>query len=191
MSSSNDELKRLNPRAAPLEIVSGPISTDNDLHYGDSSLWSSLTTESNKKRIVLAMIVTTIFISLILFVRNFEEKHEPHYSPVDPNHLNDFGFDKADILQRPFSAEDPRRYGFLDAERSEDSKPGSIMSIVREEYTALPTNSWCENLLLGPGTTENNHVYQLPYLVDAAGPVPGLRTHPVRTKASFRDVMVS
>jgi hypothetical protein len=190
MTSNNDELKRLNPRASPLEISSSP-TIDSDLDYnGESSRMSRFFTESNKKRMTFMLIIITFLVSVIFIVQYFEIKQEPHYSPVDPNHLNDFGFDKADILQRPFSTEDPRKFGFLDGERSEDSKPGHILSIVRDEYNALPTNSWCENFLIGSGTTENNHVYQLPYLVDAAGPVPGLRTHPVRTKSSNRDVMV-
>lgn len=41
-----------------------------------------------------------------------------------------------------------------------------------------PTNAWYENLILfdpNQGYTSSNKVYSLPYIIDTAGPVPGLR----------------
>lgn len=66
-------------------------------------------------------------------------------------------------------------------------EPPSVPLIV-----PLPTNSWCENLFLGPSSSlENNHVFQVPYIIDLAGIIQGPRTHPTRVQANDRAVMMT
>lgn len=100
-------------------------------------------------------------------------------------------FDNVAInLFEPFSISNPKDLGFIPFDRPEFTKPGDVLSLVKSKYSALPTNAWFENLLIGPGTSLANHVYQLPYIVDAQGVVPGIRTHPSRVSGSARGVVV-
>lgn len=46
---------------------------------------------------------------------------------------------------------------------------------------AMPTNAWYENLIVGAKEEPPTNIYKayaVPYLVDAAGAIPGLRVHP-------------
>jgi hypothetical protein len=51
-------------------------------------------------------------------------------------------------------------------------------SVVRGNSQAVPTSAWYENLLVADGEPTSIHkAYVIPYLVDAVGPIPGLRVH--------------
>lgn len=90
----------------------------------------------------------------------------------------------------PFSYLDPHDAGFAYIDRPPESRPGEIFRNMRNTGQPLPTNSWCENLFLGGvhQTDQTNKVYQIPYVVDTAGPVPGVRTHPVHVQSSALSV---
>lgn len=55
----------------------------------------------------------------------------------------------------------------------------------RPNATAYPTNAWYQNMLMAadePG--DSNRAYTIPYIVDAVGPISGLRVHPNHADAS-------
>ena len=60
---------------------------------------------------------------------------------------------------------------------------------------AVPTNAWYENLIVGAKEeppTNIHKAYAVPYLVDAVGPIPGLRVHPnhLDTQATLVQLLV-
>uniref|UniRef100_A0A7S4SAK7 glucan endo-1,3-beta-D-glucosidase n=2 Tax=Ditylum brightwellii TaxID=49249 RepID=A0A7S4SAK7_9STRA len=99
----------------------------------------------------------------------------------------------------PFSLIGPDEIGFTTHHRSDDSLPGEVFGSwrhsvgqsknvkskprnenrMKEKHAAMPTNMWYENLLIGSinqkRVTENNRAYTIPYIVDFAGPIPGIR----------------
>lgn len=91
----------------------------------------------------------------------------------------------------PFSTVDPTSLGFIGIDRPFSSQPGPIFGDLLSRETPLPTNSWYENFLLGQTTTDpENKVFQVPYVLDTAGPIPGIRTHSTHVQASNRAIMV-
>ena len=92
----------------------------------------------------------------------------------------------------PFSTVDPMSLGLIAVDRPDISKPGPIFGDLLEREIPLPTNSWYENFLLGfKNTDPENKVFQVPYVLDTAGRIPGVRTHPTHVQANNRAVMVS
>lgn len=64
-------------------------------------------------------------------------------------------------------------------------------SLVRGNSQAVPTNAWYENLLVANGEPTSIHkAYVVPYLVDAIGPIPGLRVHANHLTATSTTVQV-
>ena len=64
-------------------------------------------------------------------------------------------------------------------------------SVQRGIGQALPTSAWYENLLVADGEpTSINKAYVIPYLVDAVGPIPGLRVHPIHLTATATTVQI-
>lgn len=57
--------------------------------------------------------------------------------------------------------------------------------------TPLPTNTWYQNLILGDeNTNPENKIFQIPHIIDTAGFIPGIRTHPAHLQANDRMIMV-
>jgi hypothetical protein len=70
-------------------------------------------------------------------------------------------------------------------ERPDGSKPPSALTA--STYTVYPTNSWYQNLLMvndQDGPQDIHRVYCIPYIVDAAGKIAGLRLHGVHRTVS-------
>ena len=63
----------------------------------------------------------------------------------------------------------------------ESSPEGTQLKSRQSKSGRLPTNAWYENLLLyTTGRTQpgaEQRVYSMPYIIDATGPIPGLRLH--------------
>lgn len=92
----------------------------------------------------------------------------------------------------PFSIVDPTTIGVIGIERPSISLPGKAFGNLVDKDIPLPTNTWFENFMLGPGDDENgNKVFQVPYILDTAGPIAGVRTHACHVQANDRMVMVS
>jgi hypothetical protein len=92
----------------------------------------------------------------------------------------------------PFSALDPvTDLGLFKFTRPEESSPSSRLKLSRK---ALPTNAWYQNLLLlqpNQEPSELHRVYTIPYVVDTAGPIPGLRIHAHHLDATSTTVILA
>lgn len=92
----------------------------------------------------------------------------------------------------PFSLLDPiKDLKLYSLSRPEDSSPPK--SVLRgTQQRALPTNAWYQNLLMAKGEPSMVHrAYSMPYVIDLAGPVPGIRAHPNHLDASTTVVQLS
>lgn len=91
----------------------------------------------------------------------------------------------------PFSTVDPVSLGFISMPRSYNSLPGPIFGHLLDANLPLPTNTWYENLVLGNSyTSPVNRVFQVPYILDTAGKIQGVRTYPCHVQSNSRAVMV-
>eukprot|EP00587_Corethron_hystrix_P001636 CAMPEP_0113312364 /NCGR_PEP_ID=MMETSP0010_2-20120614/9229_1 /TAXON_ID=216773 ORGANISM="Corethron hystrix, Strain 308" /NCGR_SAMPLE_ID=MMETSP0010_2 /ASSEMBLY_ACC=CAM_ASM_000155 /LENGTH=1212 /DNA_ID=CAMNT_0000168185 /DNA_START=643 /DNA_END=4278 /DNA_ORIENTATION=- /assembly_acc=CAM_ASM_000155 len=90
------------------------------------------------------------------------------------------------LTNAPLSKKYPPSLGFPSFERSYQTSPGVVFGKNRKTITEnsgilpKPTNIWYQNLLLGgagSNPTVANNAYTLPYIVDAVGPITGLRLH--------------
>ena len=92
----------------------------------------------------------------------------------------------------PFSTVSPASIGFRSIDRPQSSSPGPIFKNFINRQIPLPTNSWCENFFLGNSNTgHDNKVFQVPYILDTAGPTQGIRTHSTHVQANDRAVMMT
>jgi endoglucanase Acf2 len=73
---------------------------------------------------------------------------------------------------KPISTVDPLKLMYFKADRPKGSRPGPIFGQLHEASAPLPTNAWYQNLLLGSGRAPENQVFQVPYVIDLAGPIP-------------------
>lgn len=95
---------------------------------------------------------------------------------------------------RTFSTLDPvRDLGLVEFERPSSSRPPKVLTNKMKKQTAFPTNAWYQNLLLlrNGKPSQNHRAYAIPYVLDAAGPVPGLRVHPNHVGASTNQFQVN
>lgn len=92
----------------------------------------------------------------------------------------------------PYSTVDPSSLGFRKIYRPAESKPGPVWGAMLINSTSpLPTNAWYQNLLLGENNRDpENKVFQVPYVIDTAGAIIGLRTHGAYVQSSDKIVMV-
>lgn len=95
--------------------------------------------------------------------------------------------------RRPLSTLDPVKDLGLAAFRrpEESSPPKTLTKILSAEApsTQFPTNAWYQNLLLVEDEpTQANRAYSIPYVIDATGPIPGLRVLPNHVGAT-QDVV--
>lgn len=85
--------------------------------------------------------------------------------------------------QKPLSTLHPvQDLGLTDYHRPNTTVPSSVLDQYMERHSgrAIPTNAWYQNFLLlreGEEPSMMNRAYTIPYVVDAAGPIPGLRMH--------------
>lgn len=92
----------------------------------------------------------------------------------------------------PFSTVNPADIGIQVVQRPFSSQPGPIFNALKVKHIPLPTNGWYENFFLGlTNNGPDNSVFQVPYILDTAGYISGLRTHPAHVQANGVTVMVS
>lgn len=126
-----------------------------------------------------SLVLVSFFLSFIMWIVIYDNKY-------------DIEGEAWSSIAAPYSTVDPRDLGLVSAERTLGSKPGPIFADVLNTSTPLPTNSWCENLFLGSSNNgENNKVFQVPYIIDSGGIIPGIRTHPGHVQANDRSVMMT
>lgn len=100
---------------------------------------------------------------------------------------------------KPFSELDPvsdlQLYPFVRPKWSRPSEVfGDLQNDQIETEHPLPTNEWYQNLLLlsdGSEPSGDNRVYTLPYVVDAAGPIAGIRLFETKLLGMDRVVQVT
>jgi hypothetical protein len=99
-----------------------------------------------------------------------------------------------------FSTLDPvADLGLFDYDhRPESSSPGTVFGDLHkgQKYTGmpLPTNKWYENMVLvqnGNEPSDQQQVYTVPYVINAVGPVPGLKLHATRLLGMSTIVQVT
>ena len=112
--------------------------------------------------------------------------------------------------RKPLSEVHPVELGVPKFSRPKSSRPSEVLTHnkktnkTKEEDdvhgrgggpTHFPTNAWYQNMLLvndgGGGPTEVNRVYSTPFLVDAVGPIPGLRLLPNQVSASTSVIQIN
>lgn len=158
------EANRSSVRYTPLESLE--IGEDESLtvrvNENPASLWKRL--QLNKGKYVLT--ICGVVMSVALMIMAFTVRLNYYGAAWSAN-------------APPFSVVDPHDLGFTYIDRPEDSKPGDVFRNLRSSGAPLPTNSWCENFFLGEGNNDNpeNKVFQIPYVLDTAGPIRGIRTH--------------
>lgn len=99
----------------------------------------------------------------------------------------------------PFSYVNPTDIGFRSVDRPTSSKPGKILqNLIKKNDeneapdTPLPTNSWFQNLILGDSNVSpENKVFQIPYIVDTAGYIAGVRSHPAHLEGNDKVVLMN
>lgn len=111
-----------------------------------------------------------------------------------PNEIKDMPIQKGAWSSQaaPFSTVNPADLNISVVDRPKSSSPGPIFAGI-DSTIPLPTNGWYENLFLGPpnNTLLENNVFQVPYILDTAGYIQGVRTHAAHVQANDRTVMVS
>jgi len=98
--------------------------------------------------------------------------------------------------REPFSRLDPvHDLGLANFDRPQGSRPSSVVQHSNKKMTRpIPTNAWYQNLLmLGDDTepTEFHRAYAIPYVLDAAGPIPGLRMHTNHISSSSNVIQLT
>jgi hypothetical protein len=165
-----------------------PLFVDGE--QGDRKLPGRLQDEGKRTTTVVTASVAVIMGALLVIsVLYFPVKFQPE--PL----LSAAWSSKAE----PFSYADPTTLGILSIDRTQGSKPGKILSnlistnpLSHTPETPLPTNTWYQNLILGDqNTNSENKIFQIPHIIDTAGYIPGIRTHPAHLQANDRMVMVS
>ena len=166
------------------------ITNDSNLEEIQSSTPEKRPVVDRKFGMILVTVCTTILlvISAVLTLKK----------PVEVSQdLPIFGSAWSSKAE-PFSYVDPTTLGIQSIDRPSSSKPGKILenliSIDSESHipeTPLPTNTWYQNLILGDSNTDpENKIFQIPHIIDTAGYIRGIRTHPCHLQANDRMVMV-
>lgn len=143
----------------------------------------------------LVAIISTVFTAVIMFASVVVSYQNTVVAKVSPSPILSSAWASK---SEPFSRIDPTSIGILSIDRPAGSKPGPILtnlvglnSSTHAPDTPLPTNTWYQNLILGDSNNDpENKIFQIPYIIDAAGYIPGLRTHPCHLQANDRMVMV-
>jgi hypothetical protein len=166
-----------------LHKLRGDLSSQDDLEMGSTHL------HRHCRRIALgaAAFLGCTFLALWWWS---QETDRP-FLPFPDSHSNN----KATTASRrpPFSTLDPvKDLGLYDFARPESSTPSKPMTEGLAHVRSYPTNAWYQNLLMVRDVPQPIHrSYSIPYVVDAAGPVPGVRIHPNHIDASSLVVQLN
>jgi hypothetical protein len=124
---------------------------------------------------ILLLVIVAVVVAVVLATTKEEEDSESKSSA-------------------PFSALDPvTDLGVFKFTRPEESSPSSRLKL-SPARTAFPTNAWYQNLLLllpDQEPSQLHRVYTIPYVVDTAGPIPGLRIHAHHLDATSTTVTLA
>jgi hypothetical protein len=154
---------------------------------------SSIVNSSNNRKVLLTLTMTVFLaIGFASFAPNNKSNislpsHEPEIPLVALS--NTFSY----VSPQPFSKLDPiSDMNLLGVARDANTgPPGNIFRF--DEMTAVPTNMWYQNLLLHHEgePSELQRVYTIPYMIDLAGPIPGMQLHPNHMDATSNVIQLS
>ena len=124
-----------------------------------------------KSFLIAVAVACTTGLAMLAYQR-FHTFREPHENHINPNYR-----------QGPLSLLDPvADLGMYHFDRPLSSQPTVHRSLEAPNgNAALPTNSWYQSfLLLGADETPTSmhRAYSIPYILDAAGPIAGIRVYP-------------
>jgi hypothetical protein len=132
-----------------------------------------------RRKVFIGGIVLVVGVLILLF-------------PREQSRSDDLKF-ASSVHPPPFSKLHPvQDLEVFQINRPIQSQPSSRLDPINDR--AIPTNSWYQNLLMlrADETPSNLHrTYPIPYVVDAAGPIPGLRVHSHHLDASDRGVTLA
>lgn len=190
------------PKREPLGAMSVDINITKYYQNVKQSEYSQLSTSeptSDVKRPIVdkkfGMIAVSVCAALLLISGAVFALKRPLESAKEIPVMGSAWSSKAE----PFSYVDPTTLGILSIDRPASSKPGRILDNLisvdpesRIPDTPLPTNTWYQNLILGDSNIDpENKIFQIPHIIDTAGYIRGIRTHPCHMQANDRMVMVS
>jgi hypothetical protein len=135
-----------------------------------------------------------VIVALLALVTWKGAEREGPFGPTRPLPYNKDSiseFHGTVVGSKPLSLLDPvEDLDLPSAERPHDSRPGRALKASGQQ--ALPTNAWYQNMIMVGIADPNplNRVYTVPYIVDASGPIAGLRVHNNHIGASTSVVQV-
>jgi hypothetical protein len=147
---------------------------------GDQDKWHSETFGSyatggkyKRHRLIIAVVTVVFGTAIALQLRSVAHR-TPSSSSTVP--------DQAPIhpTNKAFSLLDPvLDLGLVDFPRPPSSNPPKALTRKNSKQTSFPTNAWYQNLLLlrQDKPQQNHRAYAIPYVLDLAGSVPGIRVH--------------
>lgn len=109
------------------------------------------------------------------------------------------GVTKAFVF-RPYSTVDPAEIvGLLTVNRSSyasqstgtGGSPEPVFDIYETVGMPLPTNNWAENMFVGTTNSSVNNIFQIPNVIDTAGPITGTQMHAVFQTASDTSMITN
>ena len=148
------------------------------------------TQQRRKRRLLFFLILLLLLIGLIVGILYWQlnKKNQTSISRAETGSPRTVGGDPvfgAPSSRRPFSTLHPvNDLGLMHVDRPEASTPDLELfefhpNRIDGNRAALPTSNWYTNMLLPKEEPTSLHrVYTSPYVVDAAGPIPGLRLLP-------------
>jgi hypothetical protein len=85
--------------------------------------------------------------------------------------------------------------GLYSFSRDKGSSPPSALTKGAEKnggWASYPTNAWYQNILMMDDEPSSIHrIYAVPFVLDPAGPIPGVRVHPNHIQASTAVVQLN
>lgn len=97
--------------------------------------------------------------------------------------------------RQPFSRLHPSQLGIPQFSRPTSTGPSVVLTNNETvpPGTPFPTNAWYQNMLLAREgePTEIHRAYATPFLVDAVGPIPGIRVMPNQVSASTSVIQIN
>lgn len=131
----------------------------------------------------LVAVAATIGLS-VWFLKSHPDRSWHSSTSKDGGDLLPYGPSK--VTRAPFSKLDPvKDLGLHAYDRPKENKPARPLTKGLKNAKTFPTNAWYQSLLMPEGEPNVLHrANAIPYVVDAAGPMPGLRVHPNHIEAS-------
>jgi hypothetical protein len=162
-----DEMSQL------LKSSASDASNPNDGHKATTPVKKVLSSKALLIRFAALAFSAIFLVGLLTWTVCSVSKKIHHKALPVPSHA-----------RKPFSKLDPvQDLGLYAYERPRSSRPPHPMKGLNSTKN-FPTNAWYQNMLMAETPGLEHRAYAIPYIVDAASPIPGLRVHPNHVTAS-------